>query len=738
MKNVFKARIVPLFGLIILTAIIGFAVGCSSPEGPEKEPPEEPTFVAVTNITGIPANKLTGTDLTLNGTVQPSDATNKTIIWSISNAGTTGASLTGNVLKTTAEGTATVTATITNGATATTPYTKDFTITVANTPPAFIPVSDITGVPTSATVNANLTLTGSVEPSDATNKTIVWSIATANALSGATVTNGVFKATAAGTATVTATITNGASATTNYTKNFTITVTGGGQPEPFGITAAELVAGIKIGWNLGNTLDAAHLDWLGANPTVAQMETGWGNPVTTRANIDAIKNAGFNGIRIPVSWTKAAGGAPNYTIRSDWMARVTAVVDYAVANDMYILLNTHHDEDVFKFTNANKSASIAAFRKIWEQIADNFKDYNEKLIFEGLNEPRTKGSSAEWNGGTQEEWTAINEHYQAFVDVVRASGGYNDKRVLMVNPYAASGTEAAINGLVIPTDTVPNKIIVSYHAYEPYNFALNEGSGAVSTWNSTSLADTNPITERVDRAYTKFVSKGIPVIIGEFGATNTANGTEKNNEQTRASWAEFYVSYAKSKGIPCFWWDGGTDGFKLFNRADNTFHFPAILTGLMNGVGSTTPPIGGGDPTPNDITGNMGNYSFGVQENEADPNYQQAVWTLTGTNLTAAKAPNAKLVLVLSQAPSASMQLVWKGSVGEKWWQFTDILGDSGNVLSATNATWNSGTKTLTLNLASALADYSDFQLQNSVKLIIAYYNGGSVNELGIVSANLQ
>jgi len=343
------------------------------------------------------------------------------------------------------------------------------------------------------------------------------------------------------------------------------------------ITAAKLVAGIKIGWNLGNTLDAYKSEgWVGQFPSdIAGMEKAWSNPVTTRANIDAIKNAGFNGIRIPVSWTKAAGGSPNYTIRSDWMARVKEVVDYAAANDMYILLNTHHDEDVFKFTNANKAASIAAFRKIWEQIAGNFKDYNEKLVFEGLNEPRTKGSSAEWDGGTQEEWTAINEHYQAFVDVVRASGGYNDKRILMVNPYAASGTEAAINGLVIPTDTVPDKIIVSYHAYEPYNFALNEGGGAA--WSSTSLDDTNPITERIDLAYTKFISKGIPVIIGEFGATT------KNNEQTRANWAEYYVRYAKSKGIPCFWWDGGSDGFKLFNRSNNTFHYPAILTGLMNG-----------------------------------------------------------------------------------------------------------------------------------------------------------
>jgi endoglucanase len=349
-------------------------------------------------------------------------------------------------------------------------------------------------------------------------------------------------------------------------------------PEPFTeISAVDLVANIRIGWNLGNTLDCYDLGWLGGSPSASAMETAWGNPVTTKANIDALKNAGFNAIRIPVSWAKAANS--NHVIRDSWMARVKQVVDYAAANDMYIVLNTHHDEEIFKFRNSDMEKSTKAFAKIWEQIAEAFKDYDEKLIFEGLNEPRTKGSSAEWSGGTEEERNNLNIHYQIFVDTVRASGGNNEKRLLVLNTYGASGEAAAINGLKIPDDTAEGKIIVSYHSYAPYNFALNTNS-AFNTWNKNNSADTSPITTMVDRAYDTFVSKGIPVIIGEFGAMN------KNNVAARTEWAEFYVGYARSKGIPCFWWDNGVtsgDGelFGLLNRRTNQFTYPEIVAALM-------------------------------------------------------------------------------------------------------------------------------------------------------------
>jgi endoglucanase len=355
-------------------------------------------------------------------------------------------------------------------------------------------------------------------------------------------------------------------------------------PQSFNdITAAELVSQMKLGWNLGNTLDASDLSWLGANASVSQLERAWGNPVTTQANIDAIKNGGFDIIRIPVSWAKAANS--NYIIRSDWMDRVTEVVNYAVNNDMYIVLNTHHDEGIFKFTNAAKTESLKAFRIIWEQIALNFKNYNEKLIFEGLNEPRTKGSSAEWNGGTSEERSILNEYYEIFVDIVRKSGGNNDKRVLMVNTYAASANSTAVNGLNVPPDTAANKIIVSIHAYAPYNFALNQGSGSTDVWSISNSRDTSDIINALTPAYNKFVQNGIPVIMGEFGAVN-----RNNNDNARAAWAEYYTSQASQRGIPCIIWDnGGFTGngelFGFLNRSSNTFPFPGVLDALKRGAG---------------------------------------------------------------------------------------------------------------------------------------------------------
>jgi len=377
-----------------------------------------------------------------------------------------------------------------------------------------------------------------------------------------------------------------AKGSSNKTASFDYYVSGKAPSAPQSFndkTASEFVAEIRIGWILGNTLDCYNLTWLGANPSVSSMEKGWGNPVTTKANIDAIKNAGFNAIRIPVSWTKAVD--ENYIIRQDWMDRVTEVVNYAADNDMYIVLNTHHDEgEAFKFTNAAKAEGLKLYKIMWEQIAWNFKNYNDKLVFEGLNEPRTKGSPAEWNGGTAVEHIIINEYYQVFVDTVRASGGNNGKRILMVNPYGANAGQASMSGLKIPNDSVENKIIVSVHAYAPYNFALNQGGGAVDTWSKDNNSDTSPIRTPLDLAHSFFVSKGIPVIMGEFGAV------DRDNEDTRAEWAEYYVSYAKSKGIPCFWWDNGIynssngESFGILERSDNTFPFPKIIDALMRGL----------------------------------------------------------------------------------------------------------------------------------------------------------
>ena len=352
------------------------------------------------------------------------------------------------------------------------------------------------------------------------------------------------------------------------------------------ITASQLVANIKVGWNLGNSLDATD-DGAGWLPTsIKGMEEAWGNPQTTKALITAVKNAGFNAIRIPVTWSKAVDS--NYIIRSDWMTRVTEIVNYAVDNDMYIFLNTHHDDHYFKYTNSEVNASINKFKKTWEQIVDNFKNYNEKLIFEGLNEPRIRGCETndgcykcinEWNGGDDELRNNLNKHYNTFIDTVRSSGGNNGKRILMINTYAASISQNALNGLVLPTDTVANKLIASVHMYEPWSFA----AGDVLTWDKNNQSDTDPITQPIERIKTRFLNNGIPVIVGEFGSPKRT----PDNTASRAEWAKYYVKAGMdASGVTpmrFIWWDNGPthDANGLFNRATGAIVYPTIINAMM-------------------------------------------------------------------------------------------------------------------------------------------------------------
>jgi len=364
---------------------------------------------------------------------------------------------------------------------------------------------------------------------------------------------------------------------------------------PGEFSAAEWAAGVRMGWSLGNTLDAHGnrdgFPLLGggiyANTTVTELETGWNRPVTIPAHFTTLKEAGFNAVRIPVTWYKVSDADLN--IREDWMARVKEVVGYAVANDMYIILNTHHDDVLFKLGDDELEESIKNLTRIWEQIATAFKEYDEKLAFEGLNEPRTIGSPDEWRGGTEEERNNLNILNQVFVDTVRSTGGNNAKRVLLIPTYAASGNDIAQRGLVIPEDTAIDKLIVSIHYYEPWSFALRTGEGSVTTWDINNRDDTVVITRAIDLAYELFVSRGIPVIFGEMGAIN------RDNLEARVAWAEFYVSYAKSKDIPCFWWDNGSywvltrrewgweQTFGLLDRVNIEIAHPDIVDALMRG-----------------------------------------------------------------------------------------------------------------------------------------------------------
>lgn len=332
------------------------------------------------------------------------------------------------------------------------------------------------------------------------------------------------------------------------------------------ITSMELVSDMKLGWNLGNTLDAT-------GGIALESERAWGNPNTTQEMIDEVLAQGFNVIRIPVTWDNHFGDGPEYVIHEIWLNRVQEVVDYAYNKGAYVILNMHHEEWHFP-SEENKEAASEMIVALWTQIAEHFKDYDEHLIFEGLNEPRKKGTVYEWNGGDMEGREVVNHFMQVFVDTVRATGGNNTYRHLMVCGYAASSSTEALKSIDLPED---DKLIVSVHAYTPYNFALNVNGTA--EWN-----DTYDIDKLMTDIQEIFLDKGIAVIIGEFGALN------KDNEAERVEWATYYVSEAKKIGVPCVWWDnnaftGSGETLGLFNRRELSWPYPDLLKALQDASG---------------------------------------------------------------------------------------------------------------------------------------------------------
>lgn len=333
-----------------------------------------------------------------------------------------------------------------------------------------------------------------------------------------------------------------------------------------GNSAAQIAASIKVGWNLGNTLDSYD-----DTNKAKDLEIYWGNIHTTKEMIDTVKAKGFNAVRIPVSWENHLDSED--TIAPEWLDRVQEVVDYAMDDNLYVILNMHHDDYMWVHpVYAEEAAVTEKYVRVWEQIAERFRDYDTRLLFEGLNEPRMVGSTNEWTGGTDEERDVINHMLQKFVDTVRTSGGKNADRTLIVTTHAASITDAAVNGLVVPAD---DNLIVSIHNYAPWQFTTLEFPD-VKNFEESDKAD---LDKQFAMLKSKFIDKGIPVIIGEFGAEN------KDNTDERAEYYSYYVSAAAKYGIPCFLWDNGPDdSYGLLNRRTNTWYYDEIVDSIMDAL----------------------------------------------------------------------------------------------------------------------------------------------------------
>ena len=218
-------------------------------------------------------------------------------------------------------------------------------------------------------------------------------------------------------------------------------------------------------------------------------------------------------------------------------------------------------------TEADADQDIEQLTALWEQIADRFKGYDEHLIFEGVNEPRLRGQGAEWTG-TDEARKIVNRYTKAFVETVRASGGNNADRCLMLTGYAASSMKANLEAIEIPENA--GNIIISVHAYLPYSFALDTKGTDKYDPNDASMTT---LFQDLDSL---FLSKGIPVIIGEYGSVN------KDNIDDRVACLEDYLALGQQYGVPMFWWDnearvGEGENFGILNRTDHDWYFPKLM-----------------------------------------------------------------------------------------------------------------------------------------------------------------
>ena len=323
------------------------------------------------------------------------------------------------------------------------------------------------------------------------------------------------------------------------------------------ITSIDVVSEMKTGWNLGNSLDVEGPD-----------ETYWGNPATTKTMIDSVSARGFKTLRVPVTWRFHQGPAPNYLVEANWLDRVEEIVNYGRANNMYVILNVHHDDTWIIPTYDQADEVKDRLSKLWTQVAERFKNYSDFLIFETLNEPRHENTANEWTGGTAEGRDVVNQFHQVSLEAIRATGGNNSTRHIMISAYAASTLPVAMNALVIPNDD-PNTII-SLHSYFPYPFTLG---GTNATWGTDN--DRAQLEAEMDRIKTKFTDNGKAVVLGEWASGN------QNNLEDRLEHATFYAQAAAERGFASVWWDNGNsdvsnDGLAIFNRQTLTWPFENI------------------------------------------------------------------------------------------------------------------------------------------------------------------
>ena len=349
-------------------------------------------------------------------------------------------------------------------------------------------------------------------------------------------------------------------------------------------TAQQIASKMKIGWNLGNTLEAIC------------GENTWGNPNTSQRLIDSVKAAGYDAVRLPCAWDCHT---TNGVIDPAWIARVKEVVDYCINDSMYVVLNIHWDGGWLEnnVTTSAQEAVNAKQQNYWTQIANYFKDYDEHLLFAGANEPNVENATG---------MSVLLSYHQTFINAVRATGGNNSSRTLIIQGPSTDIDKTNNLMNTMPTDSIANRLMVEVHYYTPWQFCgmTNDetwgkmfyywGNGYHSTTDVTRNAtwgEESQLEQYMGLMKTKFVDKGIPVILGEYGVvkrTLTGNSDQDLHLASRLYFYKYFVESAVNKGIIPFNWDTGPYGnntMGIFDRNTGAVADQGLLDSIMRGAG---------------------------------------------------------------------------------------------------------------------------------------------------------
>jgi len=372
----------------------------------------------------------------------------------------------------------------------------------------------------------------------------------------------------------------------SHTKTITLTQNGTGtDPGDIFPSSFATLEQFLLGYNLGNTLDSNPTSatgdgwweqrWANATPTTADWETSWGQPVTTPEIINAIAERGFNVFRIPVTWMIHMDANDN--VDPVWMARVKEVVDMVLATGAYCVLNVQHD------TGAAATAWLVAdmdiyptasvrFKKLWTQIANTFRDYGDHLLFEAFNEILRVSDNSGWTAPDAGHtcYEAIRRYHQDFVDAVRATGGNNEYRNLVINPYAGGSTQQALDEMRVPTDRHANHILMSVHSYDPYNFCNDNGEWSILVFNDECRQEIDAVFQRVMKRASEL---GVPAFFGEFGAIDGKKSTSE-----RIKYAAYMAQKFRQNSTAGLWWMG------LIDRSTFNWNEDEIVKAMFDNI----------------------------------------------------------------------------------------------------------------------------------------------------------